>query len=277
MKFHLSVKGLMTAMMIASAAPALVAAPAPLVSMQQGQQGQLLNYRDADIRVFIEDMALANRLTFVIDPLVVGKVNLVTQKPLSGDALFLTFLSVLKVNGFTALKTAEGTYKIVKDTKALTNANQQTGDQGDVFLTRVFTVNHVDPRAVRDALKPYIHKAGNIYARPDLPMVIVSDYADNMQRLTRLLAEIDIDKTEMRTLRLQHTSVSEMAEVANRLTAHTAGDSSLSNPLRAIAVKGSNSLILKGLPKVLDQYMPVLAAIDQDNASRGDVKVLHLK
>ena len=46
------------------------------------QQGQVLNLQDADIRVFIQDVARATGTTFIIDPKVQGKVTVTSQQPL---------------------------------------------------------------------------------------------------------------------------------------------------------------------------------------------------
>ena len=51
-----------------------------------------LNYKDADLREFIEDVALATRKTFIIDPGVTGKVNLVSSKNVDAELLFEIFL-----------------------------------------------------------------------------------------------------------------------------------------------------------------------------------------
>ena len=72
-------------------------------SVYAQQSGITLNYRDAELRSFIEDVAIETRKTFIIDPQVTGKVNLISSEPLSSEVLFETMLSVLKVNGMSAV------------------------------------------------------------------------------------------------------------------------------------------------------------------------------
>ena len=43
----------------------------------------VLNLREADIRAFIEDAGRVTGRTFIIDPMVQGRVSVVTQRPLS--------------------------------------------------------------------------------------------------------------------------------------------------------------------------------------------------
>lgn len=243
---------------------------------QQG--GSTLNYRDADLRSFIEDVALETRKTFIIDPQVNGQVNLISSEPISGDLLFETLLSVLKVNGMAAVPTSNGAYKITRMELALVDGGPvDTMATGDALVTRVFTIKHTDPMTVVAALKPYVSGGGSSFARDGLPMVVVTDNGDNLIRISQIISSIDVDQTVIRTLNLIHTSPSEMAEVANQLTTQKGFDSDITALIQSIPVNGSNSLILKGMPEVLDQYMPVLAEIDMNNASRGDMRMIRLK
>ena len=241
-------------------------------------QGSTLNYRDAELRTFIEDVAMETRLTFIIEPGVNGKVNLISSEPIQGEMLFETLLSVLKVNGMAAVPTSSGGFKITKAENALTD-NGPVGVQvdGDSLITRVFTVKYSDPATILAAIKPYVGRTGNSFGRAGLPMVIVTDHADNMLRVAKIIATIDVDQTVIRTVNLRHTSPVEMSEIASQLTSDMNYDGSERNSFQAIPLRGSNSLILKGMADVLDQYIPVIEEIDQNNASRGAMRMVHLK
>lgn len=248
-------------------------------SQAMGQDaGQILNYRDADLRAFVEDVALETRKTFVLDPLVQGKVTLISSQPIKGAAFFETFLSILRVNGLTAVPMSNGAYKITKTESAMqdTGALEDT-PSSDALVTRVFTIHHTDPLAVLAAIKPFVAKTGYSFARNGLPIVIVSDFGDNLLKIAQIIEKIDTDKTIIRTLRLKYTSAVEMADVAEQLTLQAGFEDNTRKMLQAIPVKGSNSLVLKALPEVLDQYVPVLTSIDEGNASRGSLRVVKLK
>ncbi|MCP5380951.1 MAG: type II secretion system secretin GspD [Kordiimonadaceae bacterium] len=242
------------------------------------QSDVTLNYQDAELRSFIEDVALETHKTFIIDPQVNGKVNLISSEPISGDLLFETLLSVLKVNGMAAVPTSGGAYKIVKSEQALGDGGPVNQNAtGDALVTRVFRIKHADPMTISAAIKPYIARNGSNFAREGLPMVVVTDHADNLIRIAQIIVSLDADQTVIRTLNLIHTSPNEMAEIATQLTSQSAFNGEAKPLLQTIPVRGSNSLILKGMPEVLDQYMPILADIDQNNASRGDMRMIRLK
>ena len=97
---------------------AALAALCLLAPAARAQDGQVLNYRDADIRAVIDDVSLVTGYTFIVDPAVTGMVTITSQTPLSQEEFFAVFLSTLRVNGFTAVRTAPGTYQIVPDQEA---------------------------------------------------------------------------------------------------------------------------------------------------------------
>ena len=74
---------------------------APLNAHAQSDSG--LNYQNADLRVFIKDIAQETGLTFIIDPQVRGKVDIFSQSRVDRDSLIEILKSVLKINGFTAV------------------------------------------------------------------------------------------------------------------------------------------------------------------------------
>ena len=129
---------------------------APLNAHAQSDSG--LNYQNADLRVFIKDIAQETGLTFIIDPRVRGKVDIFSQSRVDRDSLIEILKSVLKINGFTAVPLASGGYKIIPLEEGLRDANQSAPISGDGYVTRVFEIKFVDPKMVFDAVKPLVNK-----------------------------------------------------------------------------------------------------------------------
>lgn len=241
-------------------------------------QGHVLNYRDAEVRAFIDDVASITGNTFIIDPRVRGKINVVSTAEVDLEGVFQTFLSALKVNGFTVVPTSSGAYKIVPDDIAAQDAGPvDESRSGDVFVTRVFNLRFADGLAVQAAAKPFVHKNGRVFARKGMPLMIVTDYADNLNRIAKLVESMDVDHSIIKTLALSNTSASEMAAVASQLASSQGFDDSVKTSLSAMPLDSSNTLILKGPQDVVDMILPVLKQLDDNNASRGDLRVVYLK
>ena len=66
--------------------------------------GISLNWKDADIRIVVEAVSEATGKNFILDPRVTGKVNLLSSAPMSKDAFYEAFLSILQVHGYVAIE-----------------------------------------------------------------------------------------------------------------------------------------------------------------------------
>ena len=66
-----------------------------------------INFRNADIGLFIETVADITQKNFVVDPRVKGQVTVISNEAMSKTAVYDVFLSVLDVHGFVALPEGE--------------------------------------------------------------------------------------------------------------------------------------------------------------------------
>ena len=235
-----------------------------------------LNYKDADLREFIEDVALATRKTFIIDPGVSGKVNLISSQNVDSELLFEIFLSVLKVNGYAATSTVNGGYKIIPVDAAFKDSVE--GDaKGDRIATKVFFLRYTDPVKVLGVVQQYVNPKGLSFAREGLQAVVVSDYAHNLSRIESVISEIDVDNSVVKIVKLKNTSAREMADVALQIASENSNNQSSYQSVQAIPIIASNSLILKGQSQTVERYFPIIEKLDLENASNGSLKVVKLK
>ncbi len=235
-----------------------------------------LNYKDADLREFIEDVALATRKTFIIDPGVSGKVNLISSQNVDPELLFEIFLSVLKVNGYAATSTVNGGYKIIPVDAAFKDSVE--GDsKGDRIATKVFFLRYTDPVKVLGVVQQYVNPKGLSFAREGLQAVVVSDYAHNLSRIESVISEIDVDNSVVKIVKLKNTSAREMADVARQIASENSNNQSSYQSVQAIPIIASNSLILKGQLQTVERYFPIIENLDLENASNGSLKVVKLK
>lgn len=116
-----------------------------------------LNFKDADIRAFIEFVAGFSGRNFLIDNRVKGKVTIISPSPVSEDAAYAVFLSVLEVNGFAAVQSgtvvkivprAEGTQK------PLPVAPKAGSQEGDALVTEVIRLKYADASQLMAILRP---------------------------------------------------------------------------------------------------------------------------
>jgi general secretion pathway protein D len=249
----------------------LIASPA----LAQSSQG--LNYNNADLRVFLQDIAMETGLTLVIDPKVRGQVTILSEALVDRDTLIELMKTAVRVNGFSSVPMAGGGFKIIDTVKAVRDAKSTNRETGDALVTRIFNVKFTDPELVFDSLRGLIDKQGIISWKKGQSQIVVTDFAGNVLRMEAIIDTLDIDNSVTQSMALQNTSATEMREVLAQLILAEAQSNNKNRGIRAIPMKGSNTLILRGHPDAVGYYRPLLENIDRDNVSSSDIRVYKLK
>ncbi|WP_334164692.1 type II secretion system secretin GspD [Phenylobacterium sp.] len=264
-------KRLLALALLATAAPLSLPAPA-------AAQEQVLNLQDADIRVFIQDVARATGRTFIVDPRVQGKVTVASQEPLSRAELFDVLMSTLRANGLVAVPTGTGAYRIAPEEGAAQQPATLGASAGYGFATQVFRLRNLDAASAAETLKPLVGRQGAIIPSTRGNMLVVADYADNLRRIRGLLAQIDEDRATTQTVTLRSSSAREIAGVLNDLLKPPGADPQARNGVVSIVVvESSNSLILRGDADAVRPLLGVVADLDRRAETAGDVRVVTLQ
>lgn len=248
-------------------------------AVPQGQtQNQVLNMRDADIRAFISDVSMLTGKTFVVDPRVQGKVTVISQQPLGADDAFALFLSTLRANGFTALPTADGAYRIVPEEGAAQDASPMAGGlDGDQLVTEVIRLHNIDVGVALQMVQPLVHRQGRVVTTRGTNALIVVDYASNVARIRKVISDVDRDPSVTSVIPLRNTSADQIARAVSDLV-RIQGDTA--NPLTnfaAVPLEGTNTVILRGPPELLARLAPLVEKLDTEGASTADTRVVYLK
>ena len=232
--------------------------------------------REVEIRAFIEDVSNATGRTFIIDPRVTGRVTVLSQQALSERELFDVFLSTLRVNGFVAVPTSSGAYRIVPDAVAAREPSANSSSPGDTYVTQVFTLRFADAESVANAVRPMLSERGQATINRRGNALVVVDFGSTIARLRSVIERLDSDTSSVRSIRLENTSAAEMARVAHSLAAGV-GDEAGRGPLQAVPVASSNSLLLRGDQRTIDQVAPMIQQLDADAAQQSGVQVYPLR
>lgn len=234
-------------------------------------QSQTLNVREADIRVFIQDIARSTGQTFIIDPGVTGTVSVASERPLNRTELFEVFLSTLRANGLIVNRTSSGAYRVAP-AQGAAQAPSTSGAEG--FATEVFQFRHIDAASAAETIRPLVGANGQVLANPRGNTVVVADYADNLRRIQALIQRIDVDRASFEVVTLHNSSAREIASVLNEITASPGGGPGM---VSIAPVESSNSVILRGEPDAVARITPLIAELDGRSAISENVRVLFLE
>ena len=241
-------------------------------------QEQVLNMRDADIRAFISDVSMMTGRTFIVDPRVQGKVTVISQSPLNPSEVFDVFMSTLRVNGFTAVPTSSGTYRIVPEETAAQDAVPIGREvDGDQIITEVFKLRYSDVNTALEMIQPIVNRQGRAVSSRGSNAIIVVDYASNVQRIREVIASLDKDPSVMSIVTLRNTPAIQMSQAITELVKAQGDPANALINFTAVPVEGSNLLVLRGPPEVLNRMTPIVEELDARGAADGGTKVVYLR
>jgi general secretion pathway protein D len=233
---------------------------------------QVINLRDADIRAYIEDVARTTGRTFIIDPAVQGKVSVVADRPLSRTQYFEVFLSTLRANGFIAIPSDGGAFRIAPAANA---AQQPTRGGSSSFVTQVIDLKSIDTQSAIEALRPLVSAQGQISASKSGSSVVIADYADNLARVRSVLKDIDRDRTSMRLITLDNAGAREIAAAIESVSRAAGSDGA--GAVSVIPVDSSNSVILRGDPEAVGRMAAIVSDLDKRASAGTDIQVVFLQ
>ncbi|HEX7465810.1 MAG TPA: secretin N-terminal domain-containing protein, partial [Usitatibacter sp.] len=194
----------------APAAPPAASGPASGVTTSNGDEKITVNFVNADIQSVIKTVGQHTGRNFILDPRVTGTVNIVSDHPVSKDMLYQILLSTLRVQGYAAVEDG-GFVKIVPEAEAKTSAGpvgeQAARTPGDRIVTQVFMLQNESAVQLVPVLRPLITANNFIAAYPNNNAIVITDYAENVRRIQRIIQAIDIPSSgEVQVVRMQNAS-----------------------------------------------------------------------
>ncbi len=237
------------------------------------------NFRDADIREIVEAVGEVTGRSFILDPRVNAKVTVLSSTPMSADAFYETFLSILQVHGYVAVTTGN-LIKIVPDATARQYAGPIGSGQaagGDDIVTQVIPLQNVGAAQLVPILRPLIPQYGHLAAHPGSNMLIISDRAANVTRMITIIRRIDQSSDEdVEVVRLEHASAAEIVRIMTALAAQPRADGA-ANTTSLVADPRTNSVLIGGDKSERLRLRALIAHLDTPLEDGGDTQVRYLR
>jgi len=238
------------------------------------------NYKEADLRQIIEAVSAITGRNFIIDPRVRAQVTLLSSQPMSPDAFYAAFLSILEVHGYVAVPTGD-LVKILPDANArqVPGLESAAGTPGgaDEIVTQVITVRNVGAAQLVPILRPLIPQYGHLAAHQASNMLIISDRAANVSRLLRIINRIDHGAdADIEVIPLEHASASDVVRVVTALQQATTGGET-GKPLGLVADDRTNSVLISGDETARLRLRVLISHLDTPLEDGGNTQVVYLR
>ena len=243
-----------------------------------------LNFVNADVASVIKTIGAHTGKTFIIDPRVTGTVNIISQTPVSKDIAYQILLSSLRVSGYAAIE-ERGVVKIVPEGDAKTSGtviDRSTQISGDRIVTQVFTLQNESAAQLAQVLRPLVAPNNFIGAYPGSNVLVIADYASNVNRIAKIISSIDVPTSaDLQLIKLQYASAVDVANLLKSLMPET--NANPTNPgapakLSLGVEPRTNSLIVRAeTPQIVARIKTLIAGLDIPTAAGGNIHVVYLR
>lgn len=243
-----------------------------------------LNFKNADIRAFVEFVAGFTGKNFLVDNRVKGRVTIISPAPISEEQAYEVFLSVLEVNGFAAVPSGS-VIKVVPraESKQLSlpviSGSNGDGDGDDAMVTQVLRLQYADSQQLVALIRPLISPNSHLVAYPRGNMLLLTDSASNIKRIQNIMSYLDRkDAVGVQLFTLQHASADKLAQTLTSLYQGAGVPGSASTAVKAIAHQPGNMLVVVAAPQIINEVAGVIHQLDvAPESDRGRLKVRYLK
>jgi general secretion pathway protein D len=268
----------------------------PVVAHAQKQgEAITLNFVNAEIDAVARTMGVITGRNMVVDPRVKGTMNLSSEKAISPTAAYNQFVTALRLQSVVVVE-SQGIFKVVPEADAklqtsVVSAGGVTSKAGgNQIVTQIFNLNYDSAANLLPILRPLISANNTINVNPGNNSLIITDYAENLQRIARIIAASDIPAaTDVEIIPLKHALSTDLAPLVLRLVdsgssatgaAATPGQADTGVKTTIISEPRSNALIVRTANAArLALVKSLVAKLDQPSSqsAAGNVHVVFLK
>jgi general secretion pathway protein D len=252
------------------------------LSAVSAAQEYTVNLKDTDIQEFIKFVADVTGTTMVVDPDVKGKVRVISSKPVSQAELYDLFLSILDVQGYTAVRSGQ-VIRIVPSKDARSSPVPIMEDQSavgnDEYVTQVIRLDNISAAKLIPVLRPLVPQQAHMAAYAPSNAIIISDIRSNIGRIVDIIERMDrsaIQTTEI--IRLKYGVAEDVVSMLNTLEKSRQGEGAdADKEMVLVADKRTNSVVVTADELSVDRIRKLVAYLDTPLEQSGNVRVIYLE
>ena len=252
------------------------------LSAVSAAQEYTVNLKDTDIQEFIKFVADVTGTTMVVDPNVKGKVRVISSKPVSQAELYDLFLSILDVQGYTAVRSGQ-VIRIVPSKDARSSPVPIMDDQSavgnDEYVTQVIRLDNISAAKLIPVLRPLVPQQAHLAAYAPSNAIIISDIRSNIGRIVDIIERMDrsaIQTTEI--IRLKYGVAEDVVSMLNTLEKSRQGEGADADKEAVlVADKRTNSVVVTADELTVDRIRKLVTYLDTPLEQSGNVRVIYLE
>ncbi len=265
-----------------------------------------LNFVETDIPAVLRALSLFTQRNFLVDPRVKGKLTLVSDRPVDGQQALAMLTGALRMQGF-AIVDVDGVTRVVPEADAKLQGGTVVSDAsapraavsmadfarggtgggakvsaasslgGSEMVTRVFSLKYENAANLVPVLRPMVPPNNPINAYPGNNTLVITDYADNLERIARVIARIDVPSSiDTDVVPVRSGIASDIAVLASQLLDTQSGD-----PTQRIAVvadpRTNSVLVRSSSPARTRLARDLINKLDAQQDRAGNLHVVYMR
>lgn len=245
----------------------------PVLAAQADSADIVVNMRGVEIADVADQISRLTGRTLILDPAVKGSVTVTSATPLTSAGVWELFLSVLRANGFAAVRSGRA-WRIVPAGNAVRDGGVSSRSaSGQELVTRMIRLSNVPSAEAARVVRPLVASFGSVEPLAQPNAVVVTDYADNVRRVEAILRSLDGNGSGMSfaTITLRNGSAPEVAQALQTVL----GDAA-SGGARVAADARSNTIIVRGSPAAVADARRIAASLDAPGGATPMTRVFRL-
>ncbi|MEO8039503.1 MAG: type II secretion system secretin GspD [Betaproteobacteria bacterium] len=250
----------------------------------EAEEKVTLRFANADIEAVVRAVGHYTGRTFVVDPRVKGTLSLNSERPMNREQALAALTAALRLQGFAIVETG-GVSRVVPEADAkfqggnVGSAGVPPSARGDQVLTQVFRLQYEQAANVLAAVRPLVPPNNPVTAYPGSNAIVVTDYAENLRRIEKLIAALDVppaSNTEVITLK--NAVATDIALMVTKLTELSGNAPDPAQKLTVLADPLTNTVVLTSPSAARTRMAKALIAnLDQPSVRASNVFVVPLR
>jgi general secretion pathway protein D len=203
---------------------------------------------------------------------------MLSTTPMTPDQFYQAFQSILSVHGFVAIPSGN-LIKVLPDANMRQMPGNDLSDRvsstSDEMVTQIVAVKSVSAAQLVPTLRPLMPQNANLGVITGSNMLLITDRANNVNRMMRIIARIDQAGTsDIDVIPLQNATAAETVRSLTALLGTGANDAG--GNLKLVADDRSNSILVSGDSAARLRVRTLIAHLDTplDSGSETQVRFL---
>lgn len=180
------------------------------------------DYPNAEIAEVVKAISKLTGKNFILDANVRGRITIIAPTEITVAEAYKAFLSALAMNSFTVVPS--GRFLKIRQSRAARQDSIQTYTGSyfpdtDQIITRIVRLKFIKAPEVHKNLRALISKDGDISPYAPTNSLIISDYGSNIERISRILADLDVPgfEEQLAVIRIEYAKAKDIADLIDQI------------------------------------------------------------